>query len=185
MSEQKEKWKRQGYSRIYRFTPIPNLPDTLLLTVDSEFKVTNITEEPQSYYAKMEFEADDHVSSVSYRLVIDGKDKYEGVKPLVKSDTRRDVLEARSPDVTVDPGVTLTALSKWAFLVGRKGGDMISFGKPVEGLYVGVVTPDDLDFLAEFATPPDKYTEDGGGQDWHWDRTFVEWQHVNVRWWPR
>lgn len=185
MSEQKEKWKRAGYSQVYRFSSIPNLPDTLLLAVDTEFKVTNITEESHAYSAKTEFEASDHVSSVSYRLVIDNEDKYEGVKPLVKSDTRREVVEARTPDVTVDPGMTVTVLAKWALLVNRKGGDMISFGKPVEGLYVGVVAPEDLGFLAEFATPPDKYSEDAGGQDWHWDRTFVEWQHVNVRWWPK
>src|SRR5262245_48371842 len=123
MSEVKEKWERKGYSQIYRFGSIVGLPDTLLLVIDSEWKATNITAEPQPYYAKTEFEADEHVSSVSYRLVIDGEDKYEGVKPLVKSDTRRDVLEARTPDVMVDPGATVNVITKRALLVDRKSAD--------------------------------------------------------------
>lgn len=185
----KDKWSRSGYDRLYKFESVADFPDLLLLTVISEVEVKNITEETQAYYAKTEFEPKDSVKSVYYRITLGDKVLCDAAKPLVASDTRRDILEARTADVKVPAGETVTVTAKWVSLVDRKSGDGISFGKPIEGLTVRVKGPDGVDFLAEFATEPDAEGTDRQGAPlerfWTWHRTFVEWQHVNVRWWSR
>lgn len=181
MSEAKDKWLRSGYDRLYKFESIADFPDLLLLTVISEVKVKNLTDETQPYYGKTEFEASSSVKAVYYNLSLGDKVLCDIAKPLVPSDTRRDVLEARTADVKVPAGETVTLQCKWVTLVDKKSGDGISFGKPVEGLTVRFEGPESVGFLAEFATEPDKQDS----RSWSWSRVFVEWQHVNVRWWAR
>lgn len=183
MADTTNKWSRANFVRTYSFAHIPEIPDRLLLTIDGDFEATNITGEDQPYFAKIEFEPDEGVREIYHTLSIDGVVLFDKTTPLTDSPTRKGILEARTDEVIVPAGKTLIVHCAWVGTVTVDGKDLMSFGKPIYGVTVKFRGLDGIDCLAEFAQEPTDARVLAGVKTYRWDYTFIEWQHINVRWW--